>query len=118
VAPLVAGLLVLGWTILDFATAGGGTLAPWDPPRQLVTHRLYQVVRNPMYLGVLATIGGLGLIRESTAVLWYTLAMAMVFHLRVVGWEEPALGRQFGEPYQAYLANTPRWIPRWLRSSR
>jgi len=118
VIPLGAGLLVLGWTISDFATVGGGTLAPWDPPQQLVGGRLYRIVRNPMYLGVLAIIGGLGLLRQSAAVLGYGAAMAIVFHLRVIGWEEPALRRQFGVPYEAYLTRTPRWVPRWRRGSR
>jgi protein-S-isoprenylcysteine O-methyltransferase Ste14 len=43
--------------------------------------------------------------------------MALVFHLRVVTFEEPALTRQFGEQFAAYLRQVPRWIPRRPGSS-
>jgi protein-S-isoprenylcysteine O-methyltransferase Ste14 len=54
-----AGLVLLGigvWmfikTVRQFGSEGRGTLAPWDPPRQLVINGLYRYVRNPMISGV------------------------------------------------------------------
>lgn len=109
---LLLGVAVLIVTIVAFATSGGGTLAPWDAPTSLVRGGLYQWVRNPMYLGVLATICGEGLAWSSVGVLTYAVLIAVVFHARVVLFEEPALRRQFGEPFEAYLRMVPRWIPR------
>ena len=37
-----------------FATEGKGTLAPWDPPRELVLRGPYRFVRNPMISGVIS----------------------------------------------------------------
>ncbi|HEX9393927.1 MAG TPA: hypothetical protein VF923_04695, partial [Gemmatimonadales bacterium] len=34
-AVLGAGLVLFAWSLRRFATEGRGTLAPWDPPRQL-----------------------------------------------------------------------------------
>jgi protein-S-isoprenylcysteine O-methyltransferase Ste14 len=34
------------------------------------------------------------------------------FFLFVVGYEEPALGEQFGDEYKRYRANVRRWLPR------
>jgi hypothetical protein len=34
---LIAGSALLLWCVREFYVAGGGTLAPWSPPRQLVT---------------------------------------------------------------------------------
>lgn len=110
--PLVAGVTVLVITIRDFFTIGRGTLAPWDAPRALVEERLYSRVRNPMYLGVLATIAGAALLWSSGGLLIYLALIAVAFHLRVVLYEEPALTKQFGAGFTAYAARVPRWIPR------
>jgi protein-S-isoprenylcysteine O-methyltransferase Ste14 len=32
--------------------------------------------------------------------------------LFVIGYEEPALGRRFGETFAEYRRTVPRWIPR------
>ncbi len=109
--PLAAGITVLLLTIRDFLVVGRGTLAPWDAPQELVQQRLYGRVRNPMYLGVLATVAGETLFWSSAGLLAYLVALALAFHLRVVFYEEPALTRQFGAGFTAYAARVPRWIP-------
>ncbi len=42
---LVAGLALFIASLVHFARYGGGTLAPWDPPRQLVVGGPYRFVR-------------------------------------------------------------------------
>lgn len=113
VLPLAAGVVVLFLTIRDFAREGGGTLVPWDAPPDLVRGHLYGRVRNPMYLGVLCCIMGQALLWRSGGVLIYGALVAFAFHIRVALFEEPQLARQFGAPYQAYLASVPRWLPRF-----
>jgi len=83
-----------------------------DAPKQLVARGLYRFVRNPMYVGVLLAIFGQALWFGSVPTLWYGLATALVFHLFVVFYEEPALLRQFGDSYAQYLRTVPRWMPK------
>jgi protein-S-isoprenylcysteine O-methyltransferase Ste14 len=110
--PLALGLFTLAATIVEFAVVGRGTLAPWDAPRHLVSSRLYHWVRNPMYLGVLGIQLGLGLLLGLGGVLGLTVLTAMLFHARVVAWEEPTLGRLFGQQFDSYRQAVPRWVPR------
>src|SRR6186997_2068214 len=56
--PLFAGLVLLLWCVRDFYVAGKGTLAPWSPPRHLVTIGLYRFSRNPMYVAVALMLAG------------------------------------------------------------
>ena len=42
------GAVVLLASVWEFFAAGRGTLAPIDPPRQLVVSGLYRFTRNPM----------------------------------------------------------------------
>ncbi len=110
------GLLILFETIRTFYVAGHGTLAPWAPPDRVVRIGLYRFVRNPMYIGVLTTVAGLGLRFGSPLVAGYVILLAVCFHLNLVYLEEPRLARRFPESWPAFAAEVPRWIPRRPRS--
>lgn len=112
VLVLAAGAIVLIMCIRDFLISGGGTLAPWDPPQQLVVVGLYRHSRNPMYAGVLLIVFGWSLLLRSPLLLVYGLVLALAFHLRVLWSEEPWLARQFGDAWSGYKAAVPRWLPR------
>ena len=55
---LSIGLALFVSSLRRFASDGKGTLAPWDPPRQLVVSGPYRYVRNPMISGVLFVLFG------------------------------------------------------------
>jgi protein-S-isoprenylcysteine O-methyltransferase Ste14 len=111
-APMAAGVAVYLWCAWDFATFGTGTPLPLDAPKRLVARGLYRFVRNPMYVGVLLAILGQALWFGSVAILWHALAVALLFHLFVIYYEEPTLRRKFGESYAQYSKSVPRWIPK------
>jgi protein-S-isoprenylcysteine O-methyltransferase Ste14 len=108
----VLGLSIYFWCLWDFAVTGRGTPAPIDPPKHLVVRGLYRYLRNPMYVGVLLVVAAWALLFGSTAVAWYGVAVALLFHLFVVLVEEPLLRRRFGAAYESYRRAVPRWVPR------
>lgn len=110
---MLCGLVWLLWCVRDFYVAGKGTLAPWDPPQQLVVIGLYRCLRNPMYVGVLTLVSGWALLYRSQLLLVYTIVLAAGFHLRVVLYEEPHLEDRFGDDWQRYRGAVHRWWPRW-----
>ncbi len=95
-----------------FATVGRGTPGPWDAPRRFVAVGPYRWVRNPIYLAALLVVLGEAWLFLSLPLLVYAGAMAIVCHLFVIGYEEPTLGRTFGETYAEYRRRVPRWVPR------
>jgi protein-S-isoprenylcysteine O-methyltransferase Ste14 len=109
VVVFLAGLLVLLWCVRDFYVAGKGTLAPWDPPRHLVSVGLYRFSRNPMYVGVLLILIGWTLAFRSRSLL-NTVVVAILFHARVVINEEPWLARTFPDDWPLYKSRVPRWL--------
>lgn len=104
------GIVVLIWCVREFYVAGRGTLAPWSPPKHLVTTGLYRYSRNPMYVGVLIIVIGWALAFRSATIAWYALALAALFHARVVFFEEPWLARTHGAEFDAYRSKVPRWL--------
>lgn len=114
--PIAVGAGILISCIRDFAVIGRGTLAPIDPPKELVVQGLYRYVRNPMYLGVLTLLLGEAVFFESIGLLQFAAGWAVVIHLFVLLYEEPTLKRKFGESYDRYCRSVRRWVPRMLDS--
>lgn len=109
---LLAASAVFGITgVLHFKRAGT-TVHPLDPERStvLVTHGVYSVSRNPMYLALLLTLLAFGLLRSNL----YCVAFAMLFvpvmnRFQILP-EERVLAERFGGAFTAYRAKVRRWI--------
>ena len=100
--------------IWEFAWRGLGTPAPFDPPRRLVVSGPYRFVRNPMYVGMIVVIVGLGLVfpNVTRGMLIEAAAFWAIAALFVLAFEEPMLRSLFDGDYEQYRAAVGRWIPR------
>jgi protein-S-isoprenylcysteine O-methyltransferase Ste14 len=112
VLPVALGVAVYLWCTWNFGVAGKGTPAPYDPPRVLVTRGLYQWARNPIYVGIVLILLGEGLIFDAGVLFLYGALLFLLFHVRVVLYEEPHLKAKFGASYGDYCKAVPRWLPR------
>ncbi len=114
---LFPGLIVATFGVLTylqcaaaFVSTGRGTPAPVDEPTKFVAVGPYRFSRNPMYVGVLATILGQAMIYASWEISVYALLFFAAVELFVLFYEEPHLRRKFGAEYDEYCRQTPRWI--------
>ena len=107
---LFAGSAALAWCIRDFYVRGKGTLAPWEPPANLVIVGLYRYTRNPMYVAVTLVLLGWAASFGVSGLYVYALVLAAAFHLRVVFGEEPWLARIHGGQWDEYARRVPRWF--------
>ena len=105
-----AGTALLVRCVREFYVAGRGTLAPWSPPKQLVTSGPYRWSRNPMYIGVLLILVGWAVGFRSRGLGVYAAIVAIAFHVRVLVAEEPWQSRTFGEDWNNYKSAVPRWL--------
>jgi protein-S-isoprenylcysteine O-methyltransferase Ste14 len=117
---IVPGILIYALCLIRFLAAGGTPAIFFtrplrfligETPAALVSEGLYRYSRNPMYLGVLLTIFGQGLVS-------YGLIVWICFHAAVVLLEEPQLRKQNGEPYDEYRRRVPRWFLRLPATSK
>lgn len=109
---LLLGLSLFASSLRRFANDGKGTLAPWDPPRQLVIRGPYRFVRNPMISGVVLILFAEALLFLSTALVVWALVFFAINATYIPLLEEPQLRRRFGAAYIEYCNHVPRLVPR------
>jgi protein-S-isoprenylcysteine O-methyltransferase Ste14 len=107
-----AGCGVLLHAFARFALEGQGTPAPPAPPERLVIGGMYRYVRNPMYLALQLILIGQVLLLDRPVLLLYAVGVAAMTVAFVRWYEEPALTRRYGEQYEQYRRQVPRWLPR------
>ncbi|MEK7415912.1 MAG: isoprenylcysteine carboxylmethyltransferase family protein [Planctomycetota bacterium] len=78
----------------------------------LVTGGVYNLCRNPMYVGNVLLVAGLALASNSLATLLCALVLAIVAYVAIVAAEEHYLRGKFDAAYEAYCNDVPRWLPR------
>lgn len=105
------GSIVWGlWTLTLRRAFARDVYRPRDDTR-LVTEGPYAYVRNPLYIGVTASLLGWSLVFLSTA-----LALMALLYVPVaafaIRWEERELEARFGEAYRHYRRRVPRIWPR------
>lgn len=113
---LVAGVLImmvgLGaavWGSRRFKAAETN-IVTFEAPQVLVTDGLFRWSRNPMYLGFLVALAGLWLAFGSVSPGLMVLAFAVVTDRWYIAFEERLMAKTFGASYEAYRAQTRRWI--------
>jgi protein-S-isoprenylcysteine O-methyltransferase Ste14 len=112
VGLIAAGGAVLTQSFARFVVEGLGTPLPAAPPRHLVVGGMYRYVRNPMYVALELVILGQALVLGQRRLLGYAAVAAIPPALFVRIYEEPKLAASFGEEYEQYRRNVPRWLPR------
>ncbi|ATQ67313.1 MULTISPECIES: methyltransferase family protein [Methylosinus] len=88
----------------------GTTVRPDRAVSSLVTNGPFRFSRNPIYVGNVALVAGLGLVLAAPAILLLAPVMAVALKRLAIEPEERHLARRFGRDYEAYVARTRRWL--------
>lgn len=105
----VAGGLVAAWGLDRFRNEGV-TVRPNRPVAQLITSGAYRLTRNPMYVGLVSFLLGLGLFLGSIPILIAAVVMYVYLDRYVIPREEAYLLRTFGDAYRDLCERVHRWL--------
>jgi len=78
---------------------------------EVVREGPFSVVRNPLYVFSFIAVVGIGMESRMITVLVLLAASYIIYYPKVVAKEEVFLKHKFGEPYEKFTAEVPRWIP-------
>ena len=112
IAFFAIGLWLFLWVIWAFLVKADGTPAPFVPTHKLVTWGLFAYTRNPMVLGVIFWISGLGIILNSLRFILIGLVLPFLYLIYIKTIEEKELEARFGKEYVEYKKRVPFLIPR------
>jgi protein-S-isoprenylcysteine O-methyltransferase Ste14 len=110
-AVILVGLAVCAGGVLAFRRAGT-TVNPTQPHKAsaLVRSGFYSFTRNPMYLGFLLLLIGLGVRLGHPGALIISLAFVPYMNRFQIKPEEKALARLFGEEFERFRREVRRWL--------
>ena len=109
---LLAASGVFGITgILHFKRAGT-SVHPLELERSsvLVTHGVYAISRNPMYLALLLALLAYGFVMSNGYCIAFAVLFVPVMNRFQIIPEERVLAERFGAAFIAYCRETRRWI--------
>ena len=118
VLPVAGPLLVLAGEGLRWWAVGQiGVISRTRTTRlgPLITSGPFALCRNPLYVGNLLLWDGFTVWSGLLWMLPITLGVFIVYYRSIIDWEEALLTGRFGEAYTRYVAETPRWWPRFDR---
>jgi protein-S-isoprenylcysteine O-methyltransferase Ste14 len=100
---------------LAFAGAGrfskvGTSIVPLTTSSVLVTDGPFRFSRNPMYLGMILTLIGVGVLMNRAPPWIVVPIFAAILWLRFVRHEEKLMEETFGDDYRAYKTRVRRWL--------
>ena len=109
VIPLALGVLI------NLAADGAlrraaTTVKPYEEPSALIKAGAFRVSRNPMYLGFVGILFGVGLLLRAALSFAVVPVFAILMDRGYIAVEERALAGKFGSRWDAYRRGTRRWV--------
>lgn len=107
--PAVIGLILNVWTERLFKFRGT-PVKLFQPSTVMVSEGPFRLSRNPMYLGMVLTLIGLGLVLGSASPFIIVVIFAVLLDQRFIRAEEAKMEAAFGQQYRDYCRRVRRWV--------
>jgi protein-S-isoprenylcysteine O-methyltransferase Ste14 len=109
-AITITGQLIRGLTIgLAYIVRGGKKGKPYA--EGLVTEGIFSHCRNPLYVGNILMLLGVGILANSVVYVAIVIPIFLFVYQAIVLAEENFLRGKFGAGFDAYCRNVNRWFP-------
>ncbi len=106
---IVIGLIITIWSAVLFNKAGTA-IKPFEESTHLVTQGMYQLTRNPMYLGMVMILLGIALLFGTLTPFIMIPIFVWLIQTIFIKNEEIVMERTFGDEYREYRERVRRWL--------
>ena len=109
IIPLVGGV-ILNIVADNTFQRVNTTVKPFEESTALVTSGIYQVSRNPMYLGFVLILTGIATLLGSLTPFGVIPVFIILMEKNFIQFEEQGLAQKFGSRWVAYRRQVRRWV--------
>ncbi len=109
IVPLVVGVVINMVADNTFRRANT-PIKPFEEPTALVTSGMYQVSRNPMYLGLVLILVGIAILLGSVMPYIVIPVFMILIEKSFIRVEEQGLEQKFGQQWLEYRQRVRRWV--------
>ncbi len=114
--PVGAVLILLGVGLIVLARRElkqyGQPTDPGHPTSHIVQSGVFSISRNPLYLGIVIAVAGIGLAFNNLWILITLIPAIAACQVVLIAPEERYLQNKFGQEYLLYSASVHRWLGR------
>ena len=103
--------LAMRATVIGFAYIKRGGMNKKVYADKLVTQGMFELCRNPLYVGNMLAIIGIFLMHGDPIVIAIGITVYAFIYQCIIYAEEAYLQKKFGKSFAAYCKKTPRWLP-------
>lgn len=107
--PIIVGVIINLFADNAFHRAKT-TVKPFEGSSVLITNGVFQVTRNPMYLGFVLILIGIAVLLRSLTPYVVVLGFATLMDRMFIVTEEQMLAEKFGSQWEEYRRRTRRWL--------
>ncbi len=109
VSLIFLGIIIIHLAIKQFYKINEDPM-PTTSSQNLIEKNIYQLTRNPMYLGLLIFQIGLGISLKFIHITLFAVMTFVIFDFFVIRREEIYLEKKFKEEYLIYKSKVRRWL--------
>lgn len=100
-------LMIRAWWLFKLA---GTAVCPTRTATSLITHDVFSVTRNPMYLGIFLMLSALGMVSGGAAFYGAAIVYLALMDRLFCVFEEQKSRAEFGQEYISYTRRVRRWL--------
>ena len=106
---ILFGIALVLWAVRLFGKAGTA-IKPFEESTQMIVSGPYRWSRNPIYLGLVFILSGIGLALGTLSPFLVIPAFVWTIQKRFIAHEEAMLEKSFGAAYAEYKKRIRRWL--------
>jgi protein-S-isoprenylcysteine O-methyltransferase Ste14 len=106
-ATLGFAVMIRAWWLFKQV---GTAICPTSAATSLVTHDVFSITRNPMYLGIFLMLLALAMVSGTAAFYGAAIAYFILMDRFFCLYEEQKSRAEFGNEYVAYVKQVRRWL--------